>query len=149
MSKLNMDIIKVTGIVFLCIGIIMPLSVMAGDFDGSKPLHCTLEETVECLPGGECTKVKPAEVNLPDTILIDYAKKTIATKEDGIKRTSPIENRKHIDGKLIIQGAEDGRADQQDGLGWTIAVNDSTGKMVATGSGNDVGFVMFGSCTPQ
>lgn len=148
MRKLNIDIVKLTGIALLCIAI-MPLSVMAGDFDGSKPLHCTLVDTVECLPGGECTKVKPAEVNLPATIFIDYEKKTIATKEGGIKRTSIIENMEQIDGKLIIQGAEDGREDQKDGLGWTIAVNHSTGTMVATGSGNDVGFVMFGSCTPE
>lgn len=148
MRKLNADIVKLTGIALLCIAI-MPLSIMAGDFDGSKPLHCTLEETIECLPGGECVKVKPAEVNLPDTIFIDYEKKTIATKEGDIKRTSPIENRKRIDGKMIIQGAEDGRADQKDGIGWTIAVNDSTGKMVVTGSGNDVGFVLFGSCKPE
>jgi hypothetical protein len=148
MKKINRDIFKVTGIALLCIAI-MPLSVMAGDFDGSKPLHCTLVDTIECLPGGECTKVTPAEVNLPDTILIDYEKKNIIVKEGDNKRASIIENMKHIDGKLIIQGAEDGVKEQRDGLGWTIAVNDSTGKMVATGSGDDVGFVIFGSCTPE
>lgn len=148
MRKLNLNIVRVTGILLLYI-VFMPIAVMAGDFDGSKPLQCTFEETLECLPGGECSKVKPAEVNLPNTIFIDYANKTVATKEEGIKRTSPIENRKLIDGKLIVQGAEDGRADQKDGLGWTIAVNDSTGTMVATGSGNDVGFVLFGSCKPE
>ena len=148
MRKVNIDRVRVMGIIVLCLAAI-PLSVMAGDFDGSKPLYCTLEETIECLPGGECIKVKPAEVNLPDTIFIDYANKTIATKEEGIKRTSHIENRKHIDGKLIVQGAEDGRKEQKDGLGWTIAVNDSTGKMVVTGSGNDVAFVLFGACKPE
>ena len=148
MKKIDMDIVRVTGIALLCIAII-PLSVMAGDFDGSKPLHCTLVDTIECLPGGECTKVTPSAVNLPDTILIDYEKKRIAVKGVDNKRTSIIENWEHIDGKLIIQGAEDGDKEQRDGLGWTISVNDSTGKMVATGSGDDVGFVMFGSCKPE
>ena len=148
MKKIDMDIVRVTGIALLCIAII-PLSVMAGDFDGSKPLHCTLVDTIECLPGGNCQKVDPAEVNLPGTILIDYAKKSITVKEGDNKRASTIENMEHIDGKLIIQGAEDGVKEQRDGLGWTIAVNDSTGKMVATGSGDDVGFVIFGSCTPE
>ncbi len=148
MKKIDMDIVRVTGIALLCIAI-MPLSVIAGDLDGSKPLHCTLVDTIECLPGGECTKVTPAEVNLPDTILIDYEKKSISVKGVENKRTSIIENWERIDGKLIIQGAEDGVKEQRDGLGWTIAVNDSTGKMVATGSGDDVGFVIFGSCTPQ
>ena len=148
MRKLNLDIVRVTGIVLLCTAF-MPPSVMSGDFDFSKTLNCTFDNLIECIPTGECVKVKPAEVNLPDTIFIDYAKKTIATKEGGIKRTSLIENRKYIDGKLIVQGAEDGREDQQDGLGWTISVNDSTGKMTATGSGDEVAFVLFGSCTPE
>ena len=148
MRKLNTDIVKLTGIALLCIAF-MPLTVMASDFDGSKPLHCTLEETIECLPGRECVKVKPAEVNLPESILIDYEKKSITVEKGDNKRASIIENWERIDGKLIIQGAEDGSADQKDGIGWTIAVNDSTGKMVATGSGDDVGFVIFGSCKPE
>jgi len=145
MKKIDIKIVRVMGIALLCIAI-MPFSIMAGDFDGSKAIQCTLVDTIECLPGGECTKVTPAEVNLPDTIFIDYAKKSISVKKGDNKRTSIIENMEKIDGKLIIQGAEDGVKDQRDGLGWTIAVNDSTGKLVVTGSGDDVGFVIFGSC---
>ena len=148
MKNIDMGTVRVTGIALLCIAF-MPLLVMAGDFDGSKPLHCTLEETIECLPGGECTKVTPAEVNLPKSVIVDYEKKSIAVKDAANKRTSIIENWESIDGKLIIQGAEDGIEGQRDGLGWTIAINDSTGTMVATGSGDDVGFVIFGSCIPE
>jgi hypothetical protein len=107
-------------------------------------------DTVQCVPGGECTEIEPEEVNLPDFLVINFKKKIItATKEGGLQRTSPIENRKLIDGKLIVQGAEDGVEGVKDGLGWTIAINESTGKMVLTGSGDDVGFVFFGACTPQ
>jgi hypothetical protein len=149
MSKLKMNIVKVIGITLLCLGI-MPLSIMAGDFDGSKPLYCALMDTVQCLPGGECQEVEAEEVNLPNFLVIDFKKdKITTTKVRGNKRTSKIENKKLVDGKLIVQGAEDGAEGVKDGLGWSIAINDTTGKMVLTGSGDGVGFVFFGACTPE
>ena len=50
---------------------------------------------------------------------------------------------------FIIQGAEDGAEGVKDGLGWSIAINETTGEMVIIGSGDDVGFVFFGACTLQ
>ena len=89
-------------------------------------------------------------VNFPDFLNIDFKKKRItATKGGAIQRTSKIENRENVDGKLIVQGAEDGLEGVKDGLGWSIAINESNGKMVLTGSGDEVGFVVFGACTLQ
>ena len=148
MKQLNMCL-AISSIIALFF-LVTTSPVIAGVFDGSKPLYCALMDTVRCVPGGECTEIEPEEVNLPDFLVINFKKKIItATKEGGLQRTSPIENRKLIDGKLIVQGAEDGVEGVKDGLGWTIAINESTGKMVLTGSGDDVGFVFFGSCTPQ
>ena len=53
-----------------------------------------------------------------------------------------------IDGKLILQGVEDGEEGVRDGLGWTMAISEDSGDMVLTGSGDQVGFVIFGACTP-
>jgi len=149
MGKLNISKLMLLSITLLCT-VFIPLSVVASVFDGSKPLYCALMDTIQCVPGGECTEIEPEEVNLPDFLVINFKKKIITTtKESGIQRSSKIENRKLIDGKLIVQGAEDGFEGVRDGLGWSIAINESTGKMVFTGSGDDVGFVFFGSCTPQ
>jgi hypothetical protein len=146
MKKTHM-IVTFFGILF-CLIIVSPS--IAGVFDGSKTLYCSLMDTVECLPGGECQEFEAEDVNLPAFIVIDFGKKTIRMAK-GVenKRTSTIENRELIDGKLILQGAEDGVEGLRDGLGWSIAINESTGKMVLTGSGDDVGFVVFGACTPQ
>jgi len=59
---------------------------------------------------------------------------------------SRIENLEHIDGKLILQGAEDGYKEVRDGAGWSMAISEETGKMVLTESGDQVGFVIFGAC---
>jgi hypothetical protein len=53
----------------------------------------------------------------------------------------------HIDGKLIIEGAQDGIENVRDGLGWTMAINEESGEMVLTAAGDRVGFVVFGACT--
>ena len=146
--KILMCLIAFSGMALFSL-VISPPSV-AGVFDGSKPLYCALMDTVQCLPGGECQELEAEDVNLPDFLVMDFKKKMITTtKEGGIQRSSKIENRKLIDGKLIVQGAEDGVEGVRDGLGWSIAINESTGKMVLTGSGDDIGFVVFGACTPQ
>jgi len=53
-----------------------------------------------------------------------------------------------IDGKLILQGAEDGYESVRDGLGGTIAISEGTGRVVMTASGDQVAFVVFGACLP-
>ena len=149
MKKLIMSKLMVVITALLCIFFI-PLSVNAGEFDGSQTLYCALMDTVQCMPGGKCQEVEAEEVNLPSFIVIDFKKEKITIPEvRGNKRTSKIENKKQVDGKLIIQGAEDGAEGVKDGLGWSIAINETTGKMVITGSGDEVGFVFFGACTPQ
>ncbi len=148
MKNLHMCLVTFLGMALFCL--VVPSPSLAGVFDGSKPLYCALMDTVQCLPGGECQELEAEDVNLPDFLVMDFKKKMITTtKEGGIQRSSKIENRKLIDGKLIVQGAEDGVEGVRDGLGWSIAINESTGKMVLTGSGDDIGFVVFGACTPQ
>jgi hypothetical protein len=53
-----------------------------------------------------------------------------------------------LDGKLILQGAEDGIENVRDGLGWTAAISEETGKFILTASGEEVAFVVFGACIP-
>jgi hypothetical protein len=54
-----------------------------------------------------------------------------------------------IEGKLILQGAEEGYAGIHDGLGWTIAINIANGEAILTASGEGTAFVVFGACLPM
>ncbi len=123
---------------------------VADDFDGSKPLLCAVIDVVECGWGGECRQVTPERANIPQFFRIDFQEKMlIATGEDGMVRSTHIERVERVDGKLILQGAEDGLEGVRDGLGWSMATSEDTGRFVLTGSGDQVGFVIFGACTPQ
>jgi hypothetical protein len=131
----------VTGLAVICV-IILPVSGMAGDFDGSQPLLCATIKAIECGPDGECFHGMAESVNLPQFFKIDFNNKMItATKESVNKRTSRIKTKERFDGKLILQG-------MGDELAWSMAISERTGKMVITASGEQVGFVVFGACTP-
>ena len=121
---------------------------LAADFDGSKPLICAVMNLVECQPGGRCQQVTAEDAGIPQFFKINFKEKKIsATQPDGSTRSTAIENFEKIDGKIIIQGAEDGIEGVRDGVGWSLAIAEETGKTVLTASGDEVGFVIFGACT--
>lgn len=119
---------------------------VAGDFDGSEPLLCAAMRVTECPLEAPCEQVLGESVGVPSFWRIDVAAATVtATGAD--PRQSAIKNVDHIDGKLIIQGAEDGIEGVRDGAAWSAAIDEETGRMVVTAAGDGVGFVVFGACT--
>ena len=128
--------------------LITPVSVFSGDFDGSKPLLCASIKIFECTAGGGCVEVMPGEINVPSFFRIDFRTNTISvTRPDGSTRSTTIERTERVDGKLILQGAEEGIEGVRDGLGWTMAIREDNGRTVLTASGDDVAFIIFGACT--
>jgi len=142
-----MNQVKIYGLIGLVI-CMFSLPAVAGDFDGSKPMLCAVMDIVECGPDGNCQKVTVEDVSIPQFLKINSKEKKItATQTSGSKRSTTIKNIEHVDGKLILQGAEDGIEGVRDGVGWSLAIAEDTGKMVLTASGDEVGFVVFGACT--
>jgi hypothetical protein len=122
----------------------------AGDFDGSKPLLVSFTRILECTPTGECREVGFDDVGLPPFLMVDFAKNTIRPAGHGEDiPDSAIERSERVDGKLILQGAEDGYKDFRDGLGWSLAISEETGRVVLTASGEEVAFVAFGNSLPM
>ena len=125
-------------------------SVGAGDFDGTRPLLISVIRVIECVPDGTCQEVTPASIELPQFLTIDFTKKTIRPAGTGdTTRATVIARQEHVDGKLILQGSEDGYEKVRDGLGWTLAIAEDSGKVVLTGSGDQVAFVVFGAALPR
>ena len=126
----------------------LALSVSASPFDGAQPLICASTEILECVPGDGCNRVAAESVDAPQFMRIDFNAKSISSERlDGGTRVSEIERSEVVDGKLMLQGAEDGIETIRDGLGWTLSIGQESGKMTLTGSGDAVGFVIFGACT--
>jgi hypothetical protein len=58
----------------------------------------------------------------------------------GPTRTSPIQIIEKTDDQLVLQGTELG-------YGWTVALDQETGRMSLTLANREGAFVLFGSCT--
>ena len=128
----------------------IPFSVMAGDFDGSVTLLFASQEVYECSLGNGCKEIEAEDIDLPSFLIINFKKKTItAPPESGRKAITKIERIEKKGGVLYIQGAEDGYEGVEDGVGWTLTIEEDSGKGVLTGAMPGAAFVVFGICTPR
>jgi len=93
--------------------------------------------------------VTAESADLPQFLKVDFENETITRAMGGEgKQVTDIERMERVDGKLILQGAEDGVENVRDGLGWTFAISEETGKAILTASGEQAAFVVFGACLP-
>ncbi|MGF1594709.1 MAG: hypothetical protein ACFCUW_15615 [Kiloniellaceae bacterium] len=129
----------------LSLAMTAPVSVLAGEFDGSSPMLCALSEVMECAPGQDCQRILPEEVGAPDFFLVDVTAKSVQGLGSHT-RTSVIRSVTLIYEKLILQGADDGLEGVRDGLGWSAAIAQDSGRFVLSASGDRVAFVVFGAC---
>lgn len=125
----------------VAIGICMaPYQIAAATFDGSVPLLCAPIEIIECEVEGKWFSGTAESVNIPQFFKINIKKKMISAADESGRKT-PIKHLEHNNGRIIMHGGQDGR-------GWTMVISEETGKMSATVSEDQVGFVIFGACTP-
>ena len=134
-----------------CLGVVAVLGMTSGvqaGVDGSEPVICASADIMECVPQGVCQRISAEDADIPRFFKIDFAEQRITRiQPSGDEISSQIERRETVDGRLILQGAEDGHEGVRDGIGWSLSIDEANGDMVLTGSGKDVAFVIFGACT--
>jgi hypothetical protein len=110
--------------------------------DGSKNIVCAVVDVVGCNETGQCAEGTARSFELPQFLIMDAGKKVVrAAFEAGHKDVaSPVKSIETSGDHLILQGIENGR-------GWSLAINTKDGAMSASGVGDAVGFLLFGSCT--
>lgn len=133
----------------LLLSVCMPLAVWAADFDGSRPILCSVTTVIECTPAVDRT-VSAESIGLPQFIMIDVAKKkTWPAADREAKRSSEIKRVERLGGKLILQGADEGIDKKREAVSWTATITQETGKVILTAAGEQVAFVVFGACLQQ
>lgn len=132
---------------FLFIVVIIPSPTFAGDFDGSKPLYGSVDKILEINQFKIKDDVDPDTVGLPRKFVIDFEGRIIHPSKDSlVRRTCTIKRVEHIENKLTLQGVEEGVANVDDGLAWSIVISKKTGEVVLSASGDGVAYVGFGRC---
>jgi hypothetical protein len=126
----------------LCLGLALYPALAEAAYDGSVPLLCAVIEVFDCQADGDCQRGTAESVNLPQFVKVDFAEKTLSTPEQGERKSiTPITHAERVDGNMVLQGVEGGRA-------WSMVIAKETGKISATVSDHQVGFVVFGACMP-
>ncbi len=119
----------------------------AGGFDGSNNLHCKTSDGIQYHYSGGAQPFHPESVGLPQAFIIDFIGKEIRpTRESVVRRRSQIKRIERVEDKIMLQGAEDGIEGVNDGVGWTLALVQGSGRFIITASGSDVGYVVSGQC---
>ena len=109
----------------------------AGPYDGSRPLLCAVASVMECDDQGKCERhLKDDHEHSITFLRIDVGAKTVKAGD----RTATVKAVSNIDGKLILQGGENGR-------GWSATIEENTGRMAAAVGDDDYTFSIFGGCT--
>ena len=126
-------------VVVACIALVWPAAA-AGKYDGSAPMICAVTSMVECTPDGKCERSAPqAGNNLPTVLRVDVKDGNLAAN-DGSGRKTSIKTSGVVDGQLMLQGAENGKA-------WNMVIGSETGKWGGSVVEDDGSFAIFGSCT--
>ena len=123
------------------------LSASAGSFDGTAPLTCGIQMVVECDRDNECYPVTLEMVNLPDFFHVDFAAGQISAA--GIRRagnTTPIERVERLGGRLLLQGGELSDENPNGGIGWSMILDEGSGRMVLSGVSLEFSLVANGAC---
>ncbi len=122
-----------------CLALVSPASA-AGKYDGSKPMLCAVTAVSECTADGKCERSGPQEGNnLPAFLRVDL-KGRLLTDNDGSGRKTEIKASSVVDGQLMLQGGENGKA-------WTMVIGSETGRWGGSVVEDDGLFAVFGSCT--
>jgi len=127
--------------------LITPQQILSAEFNGKGFWLGIVKKGIEYHHNGLSKDFDPESVGLPRKFIIDFNSKIIRpTKDSIVRRNSKINRISHIENKVILQGVSDGVEGVNDGIGWSISISKKTGKFVITASGDNVGYVVFGSC---
>lgn len=119
----------------------------AAAIDTSQPLLCAAIEINECIDGLGCSEVLAEEVDAPTFLRVHIGKKQIRVTKEG--PVTKVEHLEEVEGRIIMQGVEEGNPDVDDGTGWTISIEQDTGRLVATAVTQQAAVIFFGACTER
>ncbi len=113
----------------------------ADNIENTDRILCSTSRIIVCFEDGECIDAHPWELNIPQFVVIDAKKMTLSTtKASGENRSTPIRSLKRDNGKLILQGIEQGRA-------FGFVIDEASGLLTASVARDGLAVSVFGACT--
>ena len=126
-------------VALVCLALASP-AWAAGKYDGSAPMLCAVTAVSECTADGKCERSAPQSGNnLPTFLRVDVKARTLSAN-DGSGRKTEIKTSSVVDGLIMLQGIENGKA-------WNMVIGSETGKWGGSIVEDDGSFAVFGACT--
>jgi hypothetical protein len=102
---------------------------------------CAEAQVQICIENDTCYSATPAQLDVPDFVIIDTAKKTISTtKASNQDRSTAFTSVERVEGLIYLQGIEGGRA-------FSFVIDEESGRMTVAISRDGLAVNVFGACT--
>ncbi len=121
-----------------CAALVLAAGASGAGIDGKGVLVCTLGSAAQCDPDAQCMTVTRDDIGMPESFNVDFKGKRLQGSEG--KRSSPIGGVEITDTVLIAQGHDNGR-------GWSMAIDRTTGHMNGTIADVEGAFILTGTCS--
>lgn len=119
-----------------------PAMLRADDLRGTDRFLCTAIQATACFVDGDCVMDVPANLNVPQFIVVDLKARSLATtKASGQNRSTPVEHHRRENGMVVLQGYERERA-------FSIVIHEESGELSAAVARDGRAVAVFGACTP-
>lgn len=131
-------------------GTLLACTAQAEVITGDQPVLCALSDFMQCEASADCERVSPEAINAARFLEINFKNERIEARllADDEPRVTRYERKETMGDLLVLQGAEGEVQVTDGGLGYTLALTKTTGRVTLTAAGDRVGFVAFGACLP-
>jgi hypothetical protein len=114
---------------------------LADDIRGVDEIICAATQVQICIENDTCYATTPADLDVPNFVVINTKKKTISTTEaSDLNRSTLFTSVVREDGLIYLQGIEGGRA-------FSFVIDEATGLMTVAVSRDGFAVSVFGACT--
>jgi hypothetical protein len=125
-------------------GLVIMAPARGDNLAGADKFLCSANSTTVSCDDGQCASGTATELDIPQFIEVDVVGKRVSTtKASGLNRTSPVDNLKRVNGRIVLQGLENDRA-------YSIVIDEKTGELAAAvAAPGGCAVTAFGICTPM
>ena len=123
------------------IAITLPFTTLAEDVSEAKRILCGINDLTLCVESGDCFEITPADMNLPQFIVIDRKQQTVSTtRASQNQRSTKVGNMAEVENRLLLQGIENERA-------YSFVIEQDLGLLTAAVARDGITLSVFGACT--
>jgi hypothetical protein len=115
--------------------------VQADNLDGVDEMICAPSQVQICIENDTCYSATPADLGIPEFVIINMKKKMISTtRSSGLNRSTPFSSVNKSGGLIYLQGNEGERL-------FSFIIDVATGKMTVAVARDGISVSVFGACT--